>query len=191
MSRRAELRLIGSLATVFAMLVALLGVSGAPAQAHSAGKAVVLVRQFTLTPSANTWQASVTVADFDSGAPIRNSSVVTVIGAQKTTLAPTKVIGVYQGTIPNAKPGPTNVELQIRTIPGSDPVQPYDKTWPVNLVAGQPLQVVSGDSGGGGGSNIGLILGVAGGVLAVALLYGLFVIRRRTAVPAQAKVKRA
>jgi hypothetical protein len=220
MLRRAGLWLTGSLATLLAMVVALVGVGGAPAQAHSAGKAVVLVRQFTLTPAASGWTAAVTVADFDSGAPIRNSKVILLTGApaaagqaatttqtaakntqtaaKKTTqtaaaapaqvtLAPTGLLGVYQGQVPNVKAGPNHLELRIQTQPGSDPVQPYDKAWDVTLVAGQPYQVVAGGTGGGGGSNLGLILGVAGGVVAVALLYGLFMVRRRTAVPAQVK----
>jgi hypothetical protein len=206
------LRVAGILATLLAAVVALFGVGGVPAAAHSNGRAIVLVREFTLTPAATGWDVDVVAADFDSGAPLRNTNVTVTGGepdaaapaapavaktskASKTVAAPvaagpptvqllpTTVVGDYQGLLSSAKPGPNHLELKIKTTPGGDPVAPFDQTWDVNLVAGQPLKLVGGDSGGGG-SNLGLILGVAGGVVGVAVLYGLFAARRRTAVPA-------
>ncbi|HEX3825738.1 MAG TPA: hypothetical protein VHV82_00570 [Sporichthyaceae bacterium] len=230
MSGRTRLRVAGIVATLFAMVAAVFGVGGVPAWAHSNGRAIVLVRQFTLTPAANGWDADVLAADFDSGAPLRNTKVLVTGGepvaaapaapatqtaadtasatktakstskaASKTVAAPaaapvaagpptiqllpTSVVGDYQGTLSTAKPGLNHLELKIQTTPGGDPVAPFDQAWDVTLVAGRPLKVVGGDDGGGG-SNLGLVLGVAGAVVGVALLYGLFAARRRTAVPA-------
>jgi hypothetical protein len=236
MSGRGRLRLAGILATLLATVTAVFGVGGAPASAHSNGRALVLVREFTLTPSTNGWTADVVAADFDSGAPLRNTAVTLTAGeagatgpaapaaqtaanttpeaktaktpgkaASKAvaapaaapvaaapptiTLAPTSVVGDYQGELTNAKPGPNHLDLKIRTAPSGDPVAPFEQTWDVNLVAGQPFKIVGDDDGGGGGSNLGLILGVAGGVVGVALLYGLFAARRRPAVPPSAAAK--
>jgi hypothetical protein len=229
MSRRGSVRAAAGAAALVAAFATLTGPSAGPVSAHSNGRAVVLVRQFTLQPSASGWVANVTLADFDSGSPIRDSKVIVVAGdpaaaaaapapattttqtaASKTTagkttktaaaapagpqptlLAPSATaIGQYAGQL-SAKPGPAQVQLSVRTVPGEAPVAPFDKAWDVTLVAGKPLAIVAGESGGGG-SNVGLIVGVAGGVVGVALLYGLFVVRRRTAVPAgAANAKRA
>jgi hypothetical protein len=208
MSTRGRFRVAGILATLLATVSALFGIGGTPASAHSNGRAIVMVRQFTLTPAANGWTAEVVAADFDSGAPLRNTTVTlasvepgaaapaaaaTGTTTTKTTaaaaapapitLAPTSEVGDYRGALTGAKPGMNHLELKIRTTPGWDPVAPFDQIWDVSLVAGQPVKIVGGDSGGGG-SNLGLILGVAGGVVGVAVLYGLFAVRRRTAVPA-------
>jgi hypothetical protein len=230
--RRSIGRRAAALAAVLGLMAAMTGLGVGPASAHSAGQAVVLVRGLTLAPAGDAWQATVTIADFDSGAPIQQSSVIlltpnpaaqavvapaaanaqqqeaapaakpkaagnpkkkaaaTIAAAKpepilRTPLVPSTVIGQYQGTLPDAKPGPLQLELQVRTQPGSAAVQPYDKTWNVNLVAGQPTEIVKSDNGGGG-SSLPLIIGVAAVVLVGAMLYGLFSVRRRTAVPARA-----
>jgi hypothetical protein len=176
--------LVGMLA-----LIAGVGTSAAPASAHSAGKAVVLVRDFTLNPAAGgKWQATVAIADFDSGAPLQGTSVTIGMGSPPTKyvqLQPTSLIGQYQGVVGKAAAGPANFDLRVRTVPGSPPVQPYDHSFPVTLVAATPLHVISNaGGGGGGGSSLPLILSVAAVVLVGAMLYGLFSVRRRTAVPA-------
>lgn len=179
--------LVGMLA-----LIAGIGPGTTPASAHSAGKAVVLVRDFTLAPAAGSkWQATVAIADFDSGAPLQGTSVTIGIGNPATKfvlLSPTSLIGEYQAVVGKAAPGPANFELRVRTVPGSPPVQPYDHTYPVTLVAGTPAHVVAGaGGGGGGGSSLPMILTVAAVVLVGAMLYGLFSVRRRTAVPPATK----
>jgi hypothetical protein len=42
-------------------------VLSAPSSAHSGGKAIPLVTDFTLTPAPSGWNASVTLVDFDGG----------------------------------------------------------------------------------------------------------------------------
>jgi hypothetical protein len=169
-------------------LIAGVGTGAAPASAHSAGKAVVLVRDFTLNPApGGKWQATVAIADFDSGAPLQGTSVtVGLNGSTKfVQLQPTSLIGQYQGVVGKANAGPNTFDLRVRTVPGSPPVQPYDHSFPVTLVANTPLHVITaGGGGGGGGSSLPLILSVAAVVLVGAMLYGLFSVRRRTAVPA-------
>src|SRR5882762_2397003 len=101
-----RMRAIAGRSSVVALLVGMLaliagiGTSAAPASAHSAGKAVVLVRDFTLSPvkipatpakakttkgkaaatgtaaaATDGWQATVAIADFDSGAPLQGTAV--------------------------------------------------------------------------------------------------------------------
>jgi hypothetical protein len=184
----------GALAALLALIASLVGLSGAPASAHNNGGATAVVRQFTLTPGATGWQANLTLADSDQGTPVRNSAVTLAAGAAPSTMAPSATeLGSYSGTLAGAKPGPLHIDLKVRTIPGSDAVNPLNVGYDVNLVSGAPLTIVSG-GGGGGGSNVGLIVRVAAAVFVLALLYGLFAVRRRTAVPAagaQAKVSRA
>lgn len=78
--------------------------------------------------------------------------------------------------------GPVHLELKVRMLPGAEPVAPYNEAWDTTLVDGQPVRVAS-ETGAGGGSNMALIASVAVAVMLIAVLYGLFSLRRRTAVP--------
>jgi hypothetical protein len=160
----------------------------APASAHSAGKAVVLIRSLAIAPMGTGWHATATIADFDSGAPLQGTAVTALTGSttKPIPLAETATVGEYAAMLPGVKAGPVRLELRVRTVPGSAPVQPYDKTFPITLVAGQTNQVVSaGGDGDGGGSGATPILATAGSaVVGGALLYGLFIRRRRTPLSA-------
>lgn len=163
-----------------------LGPAATPVSAHSGGKAVVLVADLTLSPEGNAWKASTTLVDGDSGSPIRGAEVKALLGTPAKTFDLTSgpTLGNYVGTVGALPAGPAHLELKVRTLPGSEPVVPYDKTWDFTLTAGQPYQVAA-ETGSGGSSNVALILSVAGAVILLAVLYGLFSLRRRTAGPAQ------
>jgi hypothetical protein len=175
-------------ATVLAVLVAFLAglfglaTAAGPAAAHSGGRAVVLVQHFTLDPAGDTWRANVVLTDNDSGSPIRGAKATVIVAGKEVVLEHGETPGQYVGTLKGAKPGPLSLELKVRAQPGAEPVLPADKKYDVQLVAGESLVIADG---GGGGSNLPLIMGVAAAVLAVALLYGLYSVRRRTAVPVQ------
>ncbi len=160
------------------------GPTATPASAHSGGKAVVLVADLTLAPAGNAWTATTTLVDGDSGSPIRGADVKALLGvpARTVTLAPGSSLGIYTASLGALPAGPTHLELKVRTLPGSEPVVPYDNAWDFTLTAGQPLQVAS-ETAGGGGSNVALIFSVAGAVILLAVIYGLFSLRRRTAAP--------
>jgi hypothetical protein len=173
----------------FAAVLALVG-SSTPASAHSGGKAVVLVRSFTLTPSGDAWDARLQLADLDSGAAIIAADAKVTVGtAAQAALEPVAAEpGVYTAKLTKLKAGPADVRLVVRSAPGGVPVAVFDRTYPgTNLSTDAPTVVTAEAAGGGGGSNTGMIVGVAGAVLLVALLYGLFSMRRRGAVPARAK----
>ncbi len=180
-------RLVAML-VAFAALIAAVGVAG-PASAHSGGKAVVLVRNLVIAPVGTGWEARVTLADLDSGSAIPGADArITTGTAAAVALTEADTAGVYSAKLTKLKPGVTNVKLEVRTAPGGLPVAPFVANWAPTLVAGQESVVISGAaSGGGGGSSTGMIIGIAGAVLLVALLYGLFSVRRRSAVPAKAK----
>ncbi|MGQ0629615.1 MAG: hypothetical protein ACT4P1_01135 [Sporichthyaceae bacterium] len=180
--RSGVLRLLATLALVFA---GALGALAPSAGAHSGGKAIVLVTDLVVTPIASGWEVRATLADFDSGDPVRGADVKTFTGtpAKATSLTESAIAGTYAGSIGKAGPGPMNLTMKVRSIPGNEQVEAVDKSWQVQLVAGSPAVVVSGATGAGGGS-LGLIVGVAGAVLAGAMLYGLYSLRRRSAVPA-------
>ena len=140
-----------------------------------------VVRNFSVAPSGDSWQANVTLADNDSGSPIHGSKVVVLNGTKEITLEHGASAGLYTA---RSRPSPARSPgAEGAGVPGAEPVLPYDGKWDVQLVAGESVTVVKG--GGGGGSNLPLIMGVAAAVLAVALLYGLYSVRRRTAVPVQ------
>lgn len=179
-------------AAAAAVLVGGLAVGGAtvgpaatPASAHSGGKAVVLVADLTLSPAGSAWTAATTLVDGDSGSPIRSADVKALLGspARTVTLAPGSSLGLYTASLGAVPPGPTHLELKVRTLPGAEAVIPYDNAWDFTLTPGQPLQVAS-ETAGGGGSDVALIFSVAGAVILLALLYGLFSLRRRSAAPA-------
>jgi hypothetical protein len=168
--------------------VTALGPAATPVSAHSGGKAVVLVADLTLSPVGKTWNASTTLVDGDSGAPIRGADVKALYGTPAKSLALTRgsTLGNYVGSLGALPAGPTHLELQVRTLPGAEAVLPYDHSWDFTLTAGQPYQVAK-ETGGGSGSNVALILSVAGAVILLAVLYGLFSLRRRTVAPAKAR----
>lgn len=180
----------GRVAAAVAVAVGLtaLGPVAVPASAHSGGKAVVIVADLTLTPVGNTWNASTTLVDGDSGAPIRGAQVQALAGTPAKTISLTSgnTLGNYVGSLGALPAGPTHLELKVRTLPGSEAVVPYDNSWDFTLAAGQPYQVAK-ETGGGGGSNVAMILSVAGAVILLAILYGMFALRRRTIAPAKAR----
>jgi hypothetical protein len=191
MSRRVASRMAGALVALCALFSALVGVGAGPAAAHNNGGATPLIQQFTLTPAATSWNVNVQIVDSDLGTPVRGARVFALAGAtQSPQLTQGTVPGSYVGTLTGVQPGAQTVALKVSSEPGNDPVNPFHQSWNVSLAAGEPLAIVA-SHGGGGGSHIGLILGVAGAVVVLAVLYGLFSVRRRTAVPAQARTKRA
>ncbi|HUR74091.1 MAG TPA: hypothetical protein VMZ00_07430 [Sporichthya sp.] len=175
----------GTAAVLVTVGLTALGPAATPVSAHSGGKAVVLVADLTLSPEGTAWKASTTLVDGDSGSPIRAADVKAMVGSpvKTVTLAQGSSLGSYGATVGPLPAGPTHLELKVRTMPGADAVVPYDKAWDFTLTAGQPYQVAA-ETDGGGGSNVALMLSVAGAVVLIALLYGLFSLRRRTAAPA-------
>ncbi|MBA3742355.1 hypothetical protein [Sporichthya sp.] len=176
----------GTAAALVAVGLTALGPAATPVSAHSGGKAVVLVADLTLSPDGTAWKASTTLVDGDSGSPIRGAEVKALLGtpAKTVNLAQGSSLGNYTASLGALPAGPTHLELKVRTLPGAEAVVPYDKAWDFTLTAGQPIQVAS-ETGDGGGSNVALIMSVAGAVILIALLYGLFSLRRRAAAPTQ------
>ena len=174
----------GAAAAVLAVGLAALGPAATPVAAHSGGKAVVLVADLTLTPEGTAWTASTTLVDSDSGSPIRGAEVRVLLGTPVKTvmLAQSSSLGIYAASLGALPAGPTHLELKVRTPPGAEAVVPYDKAWDFTLTPGQPVQVAS-ETAGGAKSNVALILSVAGAVVLLAVLYGVFSLRRRTAAP--------
>ncbi|HUR01543.1 MAG TPA: hypothetical protein VM347_03305 [Nonomuraea sp.] len=176
----------GTAAALLAVGLTALGPAATPVAAHSGGKAVVLVADLTLSPEGAGWKASTTLVDGDSGSPIRAADVKALVGspAKTVALAQGSTLGSFVAPVGALPAGPNHLELKVRTLPGADAVVPYDNSWDFTLTAGQPVQVAA-ETGGGGGSNVALMLSVAGAVILIALLYGLFSLRRRTAAPTQ------
>lgn len=170
-------------AALAALVIGCVGlVAPMPAEAHSGGRAVVLVRSLALVPSGENWRADVVLSDNDSGDPIMGSKVTALVGSAKpVVLASGSTPGLFQAQLPAIEPGATTFELKVRSNPGTAPVQPFDQSWPVQLVAGETATVVGGS---GGGSAVPVLASAGGGVLALGLLFGLYRARRRTAVPA-------
>jgi len=185
-------RRAGAFALLLTMLAGLVGLgTSAPASAHSGGRAVVLIRSLVVEPAGSGWQVAAVLTDNDSGDPIRGPKVTALVGvaanAKEVVMNPDDGdVARFVGALPAAKPGPLVLALKVRTSPGSDPVAPFDsQPFTAQLVAGESVTLVAG--GGDDGSNLPLIMGVAAAVLAVALLYGLYSVRRRTAAPVRTK----
>lgn len=182
------------LAAVVAILVTVMagfGLMAGSASAHSGGKAIPLVESLYIAPAGDSWKATVKLADFDGGGPLTGTDVK-LRGAgltQATPMVETSNLGTYEVALPKAQPGPVDVVLDMRTLPGGPPVTTTTERYSGTLVEGQTLVLTTGkvETAGGGGSNTGMIAGVAGAVLLVAVLYGLFSIRKKSAVPAPSK----
>lgn len=187
MRHTKSMRRVGAFTMLLTLLAGLLGLAAsAPASAHSGGRAVVLVRSLVVEPVGSGWQVAAVLTDNDSGDPIRGPKVSVLVGetatAKEVTLKPDNTVARFVGALPAAKPGPLTLELKVRSSPGSDPVAPFNEQYTAQLVAGQTTTLVAGGADDGG-SNPPLIMGVAAAVLAVALLYGLYSMRRRTPAP--------
>ena len=143
-----------------------------------------MVADLTLSPEGGGWKASTTVVDGDSGEPLRGVDVKALLGSpvKTVTLAQGSTLGKYVASLGALPAGPTHLELKVRTLPGAEAVVPYDNGWDFTLTAGRPVQVASEATAGNGG-NIALILSVAGAVILLALLYGLFSMRRKAEGP--------
>lgn len=183
--------------SLFAVIIALLITLAfsstaltASSAAHSGGKAIPLVREFTLTPSTSGWDATLTVVDFDGG-EVLEAIAVQLKGAGMTKFTPmveSETAGTYQLALPKAKPGPVKLDLQMRTLPGGTEITNLNETYERTLVADKPLHVVGSAPQGesGGGSNAGMIVGGAGALLIVAVICTMLAVRSRppaTAAP--------
>ncbi|MGQ0465560.1 MAG: hypothetical protein ACT4QG_09605 [Sporichthyaceae bacterium] len=191
MRHSQRVRRAGAMTMLLTMLAGLLGLAAtAPASAHSGGKAVVLIRSLVVEPAGSGWQVAAVLTDNDSGDVIRGPKVTALVGetgaAKEITMTPDSGLARFVAALPAAKPGPLTLALKVRSSPGSDPVVPFNsQPFTAQLVSGESTTLVAG--GGDGGSNLPLIMGVAAAVLAVSLLYGLYSVRRRTAVPVRTK----
>lgn len=164
--------------TAIAMTSVVLGAVAVPASAHSGGKAVVLVRTFTIVPADTAWNAVVTLADLDSGAPLDGVDVKMLTGGATIPTTPTMVSGEYMGVLPKIKPGPLHLELKVATAPGGTQVEQFSKPYDTELVAGQTT-AVSGGEVSGGSDKTRTLAGVGAVALLVVLGVGLFGRRRR------------
>jgi hypothetical protein len=160
-------------------------VLSAPSSAHSGGKAIPLVTDFTLTPAPSGWNASVTLVDFDGGEAL-DAVDVRLKGAGLTRLTPmieSATVGTYELGLPKAKPGPVKLELQMRTLPGGTEITDRNEAYDRTLVAGKPLHVAgsspSGSGSGGGGS--GVMVAGAGALILVLVICAMLALRSRAA----------
>ncbi|WP_019873152.1 hypothetical protein [Sporichthya polymorpha] len=119
--------------------LATLGPAAAPVSAHSGGKAVVLVADVTLSPEGSGWKASTTVADGDSGEPLRGvGHHKALLGSPVRTVSLTQgsTLGNYVASLGPLPPGPTHLELKVRTLPGAEPVIPgWWRSRPVSVLS--------------------------------------------------------
>ncbi|MGQ0843400.1 MAG: hypothetical protein ACT4QF_04635 [Sporichthyaceae bacterium] len=181
--RRQCLRRIAA----FSMFGALSGLAiVGPASAHSGGRAVVLVRSLAVEPAGSGWQVAAVLTDSDSGSPILGPRVSALVGedpakATEVVMNATGTAARFVASLPAVKPGPLALALKVRSSPGADPVQPLNtRVFTTVLVSGTTATLVSGGGEEGGGS-LPLIMGASGALLALALLYGLYSLRRPSA----------
>ena len=175
--RTGRTRPSGPLLAGLAVVVCLGATLGtaAPASAHRAGKAVVQVRDLTLTPDlAGRWAVVATIADLDSGVPIAPAAVQVLYGSAGRAVPLTQAMGGrYVGTLDEAVPGPAQIGLTVRKDPAGPAVVPYDGRWKVELdAAGSTL--VARDAAEAGGS----ALPFAGVVIVGLLAYVAWYLRR-------------
>ena len=191
--RRHVLQRFTALAAVTVLASAPLVLATTPAAAHSGGKAIVLVEALTIAPEGSAWQATAVLADYDGGGALQAVDA-RAKGAgllKPTSMTETMTPGTYRVALPAAGPGPIQLTLDVRALPGGTPVTRFNETFAGTLVADQALSLVEGksaslDAGDGGGGNMGLLAAGAGGVLALTAV-ALFAVRRRNGVPAAAK----
>ena len=170
---------------LLAALFVPLAATPAAADPHT-GRAAVKVQSLVVEPRGDDWHARVTLINNNTGDRVQGSKVTAAVGSGKpVTLTSQGVAGEFTGHLPEAQPGPVSLALKVRGVPGAAALLPFDGQWNVELVAGQPATVVGGS--GGGGSAMPAVLGGVGAAAALALLYGLYRARRRTAVPAPTK----
>jgi hypothetical protein len=155
--------------------------------AHSGPDAIALIRSFALTPAPQGWTASLTIVDSDSGTALPAVDVkLRGAGAPKlTSMVESTTDGTYTLALPKAKPGPTELHLQLRELPGGTDVLDFTESWTGTLEAGKPWLVVGSApaTGSGEGSATGPLAAGAGVLLLAGVGTALVLRRRRTGAP--------
>ncbi|HET9770096.1 MAG TPA: hypothetical protein VFS16_04345 [Acidimicrobiia bacterium] len=154
-----------------------------PAGAHSGGRAQLYVDSIRLEPQPEGWHVALTVLDGDSGQREPGFGVqVGAAGPGGETIGPVDLAdgdndGRYEGTVPLTA-GSWTLTVDAGEIPGGARAVPFEKSWPVTLQAGRPVDVAGSRppaGGHGAGSRaVPLILGIA----AAAALSGLVTLAR-------------
>jgi hypothetical protein len=166
-------------------------VTSPPGLARPEGKAIPLVRDFTLAPAPPGWSASVSVVDFDGGEPLTGADVQ-LKGAGLPGLTPmreTESGGTYRLALPKARAGEIRLTLRIRALPGGSPVADFDDTYVRTLVRGEPLHIAGGTppDAANDGADAGMFVGGAGALLIVAVICSLLAIRSRPPATARGR----
>jgi hypothetical protein len=163
--------------------VALLLIAGwvlpAPAGAHSGGRAQLYVDSIRLEPQAGGWHIALTVRDADSGRPEPGFGVqATTSGPAGETFGPLDLAdgdndGRYEATVPLTE-GSWSLTVDADELPGGARAVPFNRTWPVTLHAGHPVDVAGPrpptEDHGSGSWAVPLILGSLAAAALSALL---------------------
>ncbi|HEV8626478.1 MAG TPA: hypothetical protein VG034_18665 [Acidimicrobiia bacterium] len=133
----------------------------APVGAHSGGRAQLYVDSVRLEPQAGGWRSTAVVRDADSGRPEPGFGVqITGSGPGGQAVGPVGLTdpdadGTYAAVVPPIE-GRWALTVEAAEIPGGARAEPFTKTWPVTLQAGQPLDLAGSrpptpvrESGGG------------------------------------------
>ena len=170
-----------------------------PAEAHhgAGGPVRLYLGAVRLEPQGDSWMVRTDLNDTSSGTPAPGFLVqVSGSGPQGATFGPVslgddKATGHYAASLGPLVPGNWSLRVDVGDVPGGDGyLVPINKTWPVRLQPGQPVDLVgrssapaASRSSGSGTDFSPLLLGT--GVAVLLALSALWLTRRRrTIVPA-------
>jgi len=145
--RRLRIRSSAVVAVALAAVVPL-AAPATPVRAHSGGRAQLYVDSVRLEPHTDGWRAAVVVRDADSGQPEPGFGVqITASGPGGQTVGPVSLTdpdadGRYVALVPVTEGG-WALTVDADGVPGGFRALPFRKTWPVTLVAGQPLDLAA------------------------------------------------
>jgi hypothetical protein len=150
-----------------------------PAGAHSGGRAQLYVDSIRLEPRPDGWHVALTVLDGDSGRREPGFGVqVGAAGPGGRAIGPVDLAdgdndGRYEGTVPLTD-GSWTLTVEADEIPGGARAVPFEKSWPLTLQPGRPVDVAGSrpppDDHGAGSRAVPLILGITAAVSLSGLL---------------------
>src|SRR5687767_9745772 len=145
---RTRHSVFAAIAPITAALASLAAIPATPAGAHSGGRAQLYVDSVRLEPQADGWLTTLVVRDADSGRPEPGFGVqLTASHPAGQTVGPVSLAdpdadGRYTAVVPMTEGG-WALTVEADEIPGGARAVPFQKTWPITLQAGQPLDLAA------------------------------------------------
>src|SRR5438270_12342211 len=158
---------------------------GAPAGAHSAGRALLYVARVHLEPHGDAWFIQTDLRDRDSGQSEPGFDVAASGRGPGVEFGPVRLAdadndGRYEATVP-VKEGDWSITISARQLATGKQALPFERTWTVPVAPGRGFDIgIGGVRAGGGG--VGVNFGLLAALMLVPIVVGALYLGRRRSI---------